>query len=230
MSYSFASVILPLLGERNADVSDKVARYVKAVTAFGFPTEIILVHERADDGLVSESFSSAGVSVASVTAPQPGWGSAIREGLARAKGDLLLYTNWLSTNPENVALVFSVARANPDMVVKATRRFEGHWVRRLGGALFTAECRQLFDLPYWDINATPKAFPRRFGKLLELQSTDALIETEFCVTCRREQYPVLEIPVDEKHTGENISVSNWLEDVTLYWRVIQLRRRLGAGT
>jgi hypothetical protein len=230
MNYSFASVVLPLLGEQSHDISGLANQYVQAIAGLGLPAELILVVKAADKTIVSQSFPDTPVSVRCIASSEQGWGAAVQAGLRSARGDLLSYTNWLSTRPENLALVLSVALANPDMVVKATRRFDGHWLRKLGGALYTAECRQLFDLPYWDINATPKAFPKRFNKLLDLQSNDFLIETEFCVACRREPYPVLEVPVHFKGRFPQLSIGGWYIDAKLYWKVFQLRGRLSRSS
>jgi hypothetical protein len=65
----------------------------------------------------------------------------------------------------------------------------------LGSLLYNLECRALFDLSYWDINGTPKVFPRQFDPLLRLQREDDLIDLEFCVTCRQQQLPVIEVPI-----------------------------------
>ena len=44
--------------------------------------------------------------------------------------------------------------------MKANRKIRDNWRRRLGSLLYNLECRALFDLANWDINGTPKVFPR----------------------------------------------------------------------
>ena len=51
-------------------------------------------------------------------------------------------------------------------VIKASRKIRENWKRRLGSLLYNLECRALFDLPYWDINGTPKVFGRHFIPLI----------------------------------------------------------------
>ena len=80
-------------------------------------------------------------------------------------------------------------------MVKANRRIRDGLIQRLGSLLYVAECRSLFDLPYWDINGTPKVFPRTLSKLLALKSHDELVDLEFDVVCRREGYEVMEVPL-----------------------------------
>jgi len=55
--------------------------------------------------------------------------------------------------------------------------------------------RSLFDLSSWDVNGTPKIFPRSFGALLGLERDDDLLDAEFCAVCRRRDYPMIEVPI-----------------------------------
>jgi hypothetical protein len=87
------------------------------------------------------------------------------------------------------------AFANPGTVVKANRRTRDNWTRRLGSMIYNLECRALFDLSNSDVNGTPKAFPRSFGKLMAPTRDDDLIDAEFNWICRREGYPMLEVPI-----------------------------------
>ena len=57
----------------------------------------------------------------------------------------------------------------PSVVLKANRRIRESRRRRLGSLLYNIECRALFDLSVWDINGTPKIFPRSFDALRALQ-------------------------------------------------------------
>ena len=56
------------------------------------------------------------------------------------------------------------ASVYPDVVVKANRRSATTGGAGLGSLLYNLECRALFDLSFWDINGTPKVFPRSFGE------------------------------------------------------------------
>ncbi len=88
--------------------------------------------------------------------------------------------------------------------MKATRLGRSG-LRKLGSALYNRECRLLHDIPCLDVNGTPKLFPRRFDRLLALTRDDDLIDLEFLVTCRREGYPVEEVPIvaGPRHGGES---------------------------
>ena len=95
--------------------------------------------------------------------------------------------------------------------------------------LYNLECRALFDLSYWDINGTPKVFPRSFDKLLSLTRDDDLIDAEFNIICRREGYQVLEVPIFSclRHGGK--SVTNYRSAIKMYWGAIRLWRNIRRG-
>ncbi len=114
---------------------------------------------------------------------------------------------------------------NPGVVVKANRKIRENWRRRMGSLLYNLECRALFDLSYWDINGTPKVFPRQFDKLLALTRDDDLIDAEFNVVCRREGYPMLEVPIFASRRHGGTATTNYRSAVKMYWGAYQLWRR-----
>lgn len=113
---------------------------------------------------------------------------------------------------------------HPDVVVKANRKIRDNWRRRLGSLIYNIQCRVLFDLNNWDVNGTPKVFPRTFAKLLELTRDDDLIDAEFSLICRRENYRMLEIPVfsHRRHGGK--STTSYSTALKLYSGAIGLWR------
>src|SRR5262249_28899898 len=117
------------------------------------------------------------------------WGRAVRHGLAKARGDLLCYTNSARTTVRDLTLSILYAATFPGTVVKANRKIREHWTRRLGSLVYNLECRALFDLSCWDVNGTPKVFPRSCDRLLALTRDDDLIDAEFVFVCRQAGYP-----------------------------------------
>jgi glycosyltransferase involved in cell wall biosynthesis len=158
------------------------------------------------------------------TVDEPGWGRAVRAGLAEARGDMLCYTNSARTTPQILAMVHAYARAYPDNVVKANRRVRDSFARRAGSLLYNVEARALFDLPIWDINGTPKVFARKHGALLELRSDGDLLDLEFIVTCVDNGYPILEVPLLEtvRHGGR--STTNVASAWRMYTGALKMRR------
>src|SRR5258708_30807041 len=124
-------------------------------------------------------------------------------------------------------LLFAVAY--PDVVVKANRKIRDGWVRRLGSLLYNLECRALFDLPNWDVNGTPKVFPRKFDRLLALTRDDDLIDIEFNVACRIGSYPIVEVPIFSSRRHGGRSTTNLRSPLQLYLGASQLWRTLHDG-
>jgi hypothetical protein len=99
----------------------------------------------------------------------------------------------------------------------------------MGSLLYNLECRALFDLSCWDVNGTPKIFPRDFHRLLSLRRDDDLIDAEFVATCRREGYPMLEVPTfsSKRHGGR--STTNVASALRMYWGAVELWREVRHG-
>jgi len=189
------SIILPVY--RQADhIRSVVQVYVDALGPIHATYEVLLVvNGPTDDGSlgVCRTVESEFESVRTITSEIPGWGRAVRVGIESSRGDLICYTNSARTSAKDLTDVLKAAMGQRDAIVKATRKIREGFVRRLGSLLYNLECRALFDLPYWDINGTPKVFPRAFARLLALTRDDDLIDLEFLVTCIEENHPVISV-------------------------------------
>jgi glycosyltransferase involved in cell wall biosynthesis len=158
------------------------------------------------------------------TSDAGGWGRAVKIGIAAARGDLVCYTNSARTSADDLAALVSLALANPSVVVKANRRIRERLVRRAGSLLYNLECRALFDLSNWDVNGTPKIFPRSFDKLLHLREEGDLIDLEFTLVCRRERYPIVEVPIFSSRRRGGRSTTGVASALHLYLGAVRLWR------
>lgn len=228
MSAPRISVVLPVYKQADhiAEVGDE---YLVALAALDASFEMVLVVNGPRDGTdeACAAFAADHPAVRSVRSPGTGWGHAVRHGLAEATGDLLCYTNSARTSGEDLQLLLRVGLAMPDMVVKASRKIRSGKRRRAGSLLYNLEARALFDLPVWDINGTPKVFPRAFDALLRLRRNDDLIDLEFLAVCQRHNYRVIEVPIysSRRHGGE--STTRLRSAARLYLGALQVRRQLG---
>jgi glycosyltransferase involved in cell wall biosynthesis len=223
-----ASIVLPV--HNQADHLESILRdYQDVLGRIPLRHQIVLVPNACRDATPEICRRLAGdhSEIEVVELAEGGWGRAVRAGLASAAGDLVCYTNSARTSPQMLSLALLYASANPDVVIKAQRRIRDNWRRQLGSLLYNLECRTLFGLASWDINGTPKVFPRAFHKLLELTSDDDLIDAEFVVTCQREDYPIVEVPstITLRHGGA--STTNYGSALRMYRGAYELRRRLG---
>jgi glycosyltransferase involved in cell wall biosynthesis len=231
MTVSLISVVLPVHNQAD-HVSPVVRSYDEALTRLPPPHEILLVVNGTADGSleVCRELEKQNEAVRVLESEKAGWGRAVLLGLESARGDLLCYTNLARTRAEDLTLLLLYAVVHPNVVVKANRKIRDSLYRRLGSLLYNLECRQLFDLPYWDINGTPKVFPRTLDRLLKLTREDDLIDVEFNLICRREGYPVLEVPIlsNLRHGGK--STTSHLSALKLYWGAFRMWRELRRKT
>lgn len=230
MSASLVSIILPVHNQAD-HIGAIVGEYEVALAHLTVPHELILVVNNCRDRSleVCQELAARNPGIVVVHLQAGGWGRAVRAGLRAARGDLLCYTNSARTTGRDLCLILVYALVGSDVVVKANRKIRDSWRRRLGSLVYNLECRALFDLATWDINGTPKVFPRRFAKLVELSRDDDLIDAEFAMLCRREGYPVVEVPILSTRRHGGVSTTNWRSAVRMYWGAYQLRRSRGAS-
>jgi glycosyltransferase involved in cell wall biosynthesis len=194
----YASLILPIHNQ-----ADHIARVVH-----GFLADFAKLERDCELVLVPNGCYDASEEICAALAAQHpqhvqlvgplrqgGWGRAINLGLEACRGEVVGYTNSARTTPETATLMLAYAIAYPDTVLKANRRIRESALRRLGSVLYNFECRRLFDLATWDIDGTPKFFPRRFHHLMSLSSDAELYDLEWMRACRYAGYPVVEIPI-----------------------------------
>ena len=225
MADRLLSVVLPVHNQAD-HVREIITDYAAALDRLPTTYELVLVPNacRDETPAVCAGLAAEFPTVRVAECERGGWGIAVRRGLAAARGDLLCYTNSARTTAEDLSLMCMYALTHPDVVVKANRKIRDNWRRRLGSLVYNVQCRVLFDLNNWDVNGTPKVFPCAFGRLLELTRDDDLIDAEFSLVCRRENYRMLEIPVFScrRHGGK--STTNYSTAFKLYSGAINLWR------
>jgi glycosyltransferase involved in cell wall biosynthesis len=221
------SIVLPV--HNQADHLERlVDGYLDVLEPLPLRHQIVLVPNacRDDTASICHALASRRPEIVVVELAEGGWGRAVRAGLSAAEGELLCYTNSARTTPQMLSLTVLYASTNPGVVIKAQRKIRDNWRRQLGSLIYNLECRMLFGLASWDINGTPKVFPREFDRLLKLGSDDDLIDAELIVTCREAHYPVVEVPimVTTRHGGR--STTNFSSALRMYIGAYALRQRL----
>lgn len=230
MPQDLISIILPVYNQAD-HIAAIVREYEDALGRLPYPHELLLVVNGSRDKSleVCQELARTYPSVRVIHSEKGGWGLAVRLGLAEVKGEIVCYTNSARTSVQDLILFVLYAKANPKTVIKANRKIRESWRRRLGSLLYNIECRTLFDFPYWDVNGTPKIFPREFASLMTLTRDDDLIDAEFNAVCRRESYPMLEVPVlsTTRHGGK--STTNYRSALRMYVGAYQLWRSMNRG-
>jgi glycosyltransferase involved in cell wall biosynthesis len=224
------SLVLPVYNQAD-HIGEVVQQYREVLNRIPNPYELILVPNACRDASVAvcQALATEYPEVRAEASDRGGWGWAVQLGLQAAQGEILGYTNSARTSPEDLLLLTLYAVAYPNVVVKANRKIREGWQRRLGSLLYNLECRALFDLSQWDINGTPKIFPRTFEKLLRLARNDDLIDAEFNAICRREGYPMIEVPIFSTRRHGGRSTTNYGSAARMYWGAYQLWRASRNG-
>jgi len=212
------SIVLPVHNQGD-HIADVLRSYLAVLQQAELDFELVLVvnGKQRDASLERcQEVAAADRRVRVHVTEKGGWGWAVRQGLALSRGACLCYTNSARTRAEDLLLFLLYARAYPAVVVKANRKIRASVRRRLGSVLYNFECRALFDLASWDVNGTPKVFPRSFSHLLNLTRDDDLIDLEFAIICAREKYPLIEIPIvsTTRHGGK--STTNMRSAIRMY--------------
>jgi glycosyltransferase involved in cell wall biosynthesis len=223
---SVTSIVLPVYNQAD-HIGRIVEGHISALAGMLDRYELILVTNACRDASpeVCSNLAERHEAVRHVAlGPAGGWGLAVKAGLRAAAGERLCYTNSARTSPEMLAVTLAYALAYPDVVVKANRRLRDDWRRRFGSLIYNLECRLLFDLAWWDVNGTPKVFSRTYQRLLDLEHDDDLIDAEFSMVCRREGYPLVEVPLREttRHSGK--STTNYRSAIRMYAGAYRLWR------
>jgi glycosyltransferase involved in cell wall biosynthesis len=211
------SLVLPVHNQ-GEHIRSIVEGYIDGLEVLPIRHEIILVVNGSNDDsqAVCDALAAEFEGVRAIALDKRGWGRSVRTGLSAARGDLLCFTNSARTTREILMLMLAYALAYPEVALKANRRIRESRRRRLGSLIYNLECRALFDLSVWDINGTPKIFPRAFDKLLALTRDDDLLDCEFNVVCRANDYPMIEVPIlaTERHGGR--STTNYSSAIRMY--------------
>jgi glycosyltransferase involved in cell wall biosynthesis len=193
----FASLILPIHNQAD-HINQVISGFLADFAKLERTCELVLVPNGCRDAsaeICADWAERRPEQIAMTTLERGGWGNAINAGLELARGEVVGYTNSARTRPETATLMLAYAIAYPDTALKATRRIRESALRRLGSVVYNFECRRLFDLATWDIDGTPKFFPRKFHHLMGLDSAGELYDLEWMRACRYAGYPVVEIPI-----------------------------------
>lgn len=219
------SIVLPVHNQA-AHIGAIIDSYRDVLARLGHPFELVLsVNGSGDDSFaVCQALAQTHPEVRVIADPRAGWGLAVKAGLRAARGDLLCYTNCARTSAADLQQLLLKGLERPETVIKAIRRVRDNWKRRLGSALYNAECRLLLGVQTRDVNATPKVFSRSHAALLNLTADGDMLDAEFLFICRREGVPVIEVPIFGNRRQGGSSTTNYRSAVGMYVGAYRLWR------
>ncbi|MBS1955852.1 MAG: glycosyltransferase [Cyanobacteria bacterium SZAS-4] len=201
---ALVSVVLPVRNQAD-HIAWVVRQHHEHLLQLPVEFELLLVPNGCSDEseLICQNLSAQLPGVRTVIGSGPGWGRAVNTGLNHANGDLMCYASSARISSADLLKHIQFALGSPNSVVKAQRLSQDSGFRTAGSALYNWLCRSLFGLSTRDVNGTPKSFPKTFSKLLELSEDGYLVDVEFNVVCKKNDYPVVELPIEhtERHGG-----------------------------
>jgi glycosyltransferase involved in cell wall biosynthesis len=228
--YRLCSIVLPIYNQAD-HIQTVVNEYEERLARLTIPYEIILVVNgcRDDSETVCRELAEKRENIRLIVSRAGGWGLAVKLGLSFAGGNLLCFTNSARTTADGLLLSIQFALNNPGMVVKANRQIRENALRRLGSLLYNIQCRLLFGIAVWDINGTPKLFPRDFNQLLTLSENGDLFDMEFLYRCTMNGYRIVEMPISltPRHGGR--STTNILSALRMYRKAFRFYLNLPRG-
>ncbi len=233
--YRTLSVIVPVFNERNT-----VGEVVRRMRRVELPleVEIVVVDDGSTDGTdkVLAAIEDSTVSMVRHETNR-GKGAAVRTGLARARGELVLIQDAdLEYNPDDWPRLLEPILRGEVRVVYGNR-FSGegvnqslrHWATSRFLALVTDV---LYDTTLSDMLTGYKVFDRSVLSGVTLTSDDFGFEGEFTASLLRNGHRIYEVPVGYRPRGpaENRKFT-WIDGGKVLWTLVRCRwPRSGAGS
>jgi len=182
------SIVIPAYNEGHH--LDAVVRRLHAAIRRAEPdSEIVIVNNGSSDNTedVARGIAASlpGVRLERVSRNE-GYGNGILRGLAAARGEVL---GWAhadeQANPEDIVRVYRMLNEGSFDLCKAVRveRHESFW-RRVQSVAYNMLFRRMFNVPYRDINGTPKLLTRALYERINLDSKDWYIDPEAILKTR----------------------------------------------
>lgn len=195
------SLVMPCYNEEES-IAQTAPELVEVFTQGKVNLELILVNNGSRDrtGAIIDTLIDRGLPVVKVTVKvNQGYGYGILCGLERCQGRLVGYLCADGqVEAQDVYRVYQLARAQVGpCLVKVRRRFRADsLVRKVISCCYNVLINLLFrGLHSWDVNGSPKIFPRELLQPLALGSQDWFLDPELMIKIKLLDLPVKEINV-----------------------------------
>ncbi|MCL4867387.1 MAG: glycosyltransferase family 2 protein [Anaerolineae bacterium] len=201
------TVIIPVYNEAST-----LAELIRRVHAVDVPKEILVVDDGSDEATKRLLDQSIAENVTLITHPHNmGKGTAIRTGLAQAKGDVVIIQDAdLEYYPSDYVKLIMTYQQQQARVVYGVRDLSRRSkVMRWGNRAMTWMTNLLYGVRLHDMETCYKLIDRRLMQSLDLQSRRFEIEAEITAKIIRSGAKIYEAPIQYDHREEGKKLTPW---------------------
>jgi glycosyltransferase involved in cell wall biosynthesis len=220
------TVIVPVFDERAT-----IGELIRRVLAAPYDKQIIVIDDGSTDGTteIVRGFEAAGAIELVVHPRNRGKGAAVRSGLARARGDVILIQDGdLEYDPLEYPILLGPIEKGLAEVVYGSRFLGPHramyfW-HSVGNKLLTLTCNVLFDTTLTDMETCYKAFTADALRSLRVRSHRWGFDPEITAKVLKRGHRIYEVPISysgrEFDEGKKIT---WRDGFVVFFALIRYR-------
>ena len=206
-----------------------------------FATEIIVVNDGSTDdtAMVVKEYVTRHPSVVLIDhLINAGKGSAIRDGVMRAKGDVILFTDADDSTPiEDAEKLLAEIRGGADVVI-GSRWVDPNlqtqpqpWYRRLNGRIYNLLLRSIVGLDLTDTQNGFKAFTQKAGKaIFSVQKIPGWgFDAESLFFAKKLGFKIVEVPVVYEYYSEGSKIRPYRDGARMLFELLLVRWYFMSG-
>jgi glycosyltransferase involved in cell wall biosynthesis len=221
-------VVVPAYNER-ATIGELLRRIRAAPIAA--PIQLVVVDDGSTDGTadVLRAETATGTIELVVHPANRGKGAAVRSGLARCRGDVVIVQDAdLEYDPADYPLLLAPIEKGVAAVVYGSRFLGPHramyfW-HSVGNKLLTLTCNVLYDSTLTDMETGYKVVSAEVARSLRLRSDRWGFDPEITAKILKRGHRIYEVPISyagrEFHEGKKIS---WRDGITVFFTLVRYR-------
>ena len=234
------SIVIPARNEEN-----RLPRTLEHIIVYsrekGWDAEIIVVNDGSTDGTadVVQQFAKTNPAVTLIdNLVNSGKGSSIRDGMLRATGDVVLFTDADDSTPiEEADKLLKGIMDGGDIVIGSrwvNRNLQTKpqpWHRRLNGRIYNLLLRTLLGLDLTDTQNGFKAFTRKAAKLaFAIQRIPGWgFDAESLFIANKLGFSVAEVPVEYEYCPEGSKIRPYRDGANMLLELLLVRWHFARG-
>lgn len=234
------SIVIPARNEESR-LPRTLQHIISYTSAKGWDTEIIVVNDGSTDGTsdVVWQFAKKNPSISLIdNLVNAGKGSSIRDGMLRATGDIVLFTDADDSTPiEEADKLIQKIVDGADVVIgsrwvdRNLQTTPQPWYRRLNGRIYNLLLRTLLELDLTDTQNGFKAFTRKAAKsVFAIQQIPGWgFDAESLFLANKLGLTVSEVPVEYVYCSEGSKIRPYRDGAKMLLELLLVRWHFARG-